>query len=165
MNGFLNMLRKIENVVLISGFMFIVAIIFIQVILRYIFHNTMPWVEELCRYMFIYLTWLGAARAVVDDKHIRVSVLRNKLGDKAKYVDIVVTLLCIFTCVFLLKCGIEMIQKMQSFSQRSATLGVPMWYFYIAVPIGAACMGLRYLQKLIQVDIPAMLGRREVRQE
>ena len=50
--------------------------VFAQVVLaRYVFHNALP-CEELARYVFIYLTWIGADRAVRDDKH--QALLENK---------------------------------------------------------------------------------------
>ena len=70
MQKVIKVLDELEKIVLFSGFAFVIFIVFLQVILRYVFHSSLTWVEELTRYLFVWLTWIAAARAVRDDKHI-----------------------------------------------------------------------------------------------
>ena len=42
-----------------------VVVVFAQVVTRYVFHSPLAWSEELARYMFIWLVWIGAAYATI----------------------------------------------------------------------------------------------------
>jgi len=53
----------------------IVCITFLQVVLRYVFGNPLSWGEELARYIFVWITFLGAAVAYARDTHIRVDAV------------------------------------------------------------------------------------------
>ena len=53
--------NKIEEYFLVYSLILMVALVFIQVIMRYIFNNSLSWSEELVRYIFIWQIWLGAS--------------------------------------------------------------------------------------------------------
>ncbi|MCL2601411.1 MAG: TRAP transporter small permease subunit, partial [Treponema sp.] len=54
------------NIFLMS---FMVIILFIQVIMRRVFNNSLFWSEELARYMFIWLVYLGISHGARLRKH------------------------------------------------------------------------------------------------
>jgi TRAP-type C4-dicarboxylate transport system permease small subunit len=56
-----------------------IVVIAAQVLWRYAFRDALPWTEELARYLFMWITFLGAALAVRDGTHIRVSLLVERL--------------------------------------------------------------------------------------
>ena len=47
-------------------------IIFIQVIMRYVMHNSLSWSEELARYCFVWLIYIGVAYGCKLMKHIKI---------------------------------------------------------------------------------------------
>jgi len=47
-------------------------LIFTQVVFRYILNNSLIWTEELAKYLFVWLTFIGAASVFKDKKHIGV---------------------------------------------------------------------------------------------
>ena len=56
-----------------------VTIIFIQVIARYIVHNSLTWSEEIGRYTFVWITFFGTALAVKERSHVALDILIKKL--------------------------------------------------------------------------------------
>ena len=50
---FLDILEKIQRVILTVSVPAMVLIMFYQVVMRYVFHNSPAWSEELVRYLFI----------------------------------------------------------------------------------------------------------------
>ena len=52
-------------------------IIFVQVVLRW-FGRSLVWAEELARYIMLYQVWIGAAYAVREDAHIRITAIIGK---------------------------------------------------------------------------------------
>ncbi|WP_108658731.1 TRAP transporter small permease [Acuticoccus kandeliae] len=68
-------LEAIVMAALVALFSYIVGITFVQVILRYVFGNSLPWVDETSRYAFIWLVFLAAALATRRAQHIAITVI------------------------------------------------------------------------------------------
>ena len=67
--------RDWERPVLLVLYGYIVAVIFIEVVRRFVFSYSSVWGEETARYAFAYLVWIGAAAAVRERAHIRIGVI------------------------------------------------------------------------------------------
>ena len=76
--------KKLEEIILVWGTMVMTLLIFFQVISRYIFNVSLAWSEEISRYLFIWTVWLAVPYAVVKGRHIRLTVLRDIVGDTGK---------------------------------------------------------------------------------
>ena len=65
----------------------LMAVIFIcatfQVLNRFILHFSAPWTEELCRYAFIWIAFLGIANGIKRGTHLNVNLIENVLPKKA----------------------------------------------------------------------------------
>ena len=55
-----------------------------EVLRREILSYSSIWGEEIARYAFIYLAWVGASAAVKGRSHIRIDVLLHYLSDRLK---------------------------------------------------------------------------------
>jgi len=62
----------------------IVLVMFAQVVFRYTLNNSLSWSEELAKYLFIWLCFLGAAVGIRDRIHIGVDFLADRLPVKWK---------------------------------------------------------------------------------
>ena len=58
------------------------AVVFMQVIARYIFMNAFSWPGEMVRVGVVWTTFLGSYIAIVKKKEIRFGALVNKLSEK-----------------------------------------------------------------------------------
>lgn len=56
------------------------CIVFINVILRYGFESSILSVDELSRYLFVWLTFIGAIVAFMDNAHVQVTFVVEKLS-------------------------------------------------------------------------------------
>ena len=64
-------------------------IILIDVLFRYLFNISFPWLFELEWHLFGLIFLLGAAQTYLLDKHVRVDLFYNKWGGKRrKWIDI-----------------------------------------------------------------------------
>jgi len=68
-------LARISTVIAVTGLMSIVAIVFYEVVGRYVFNQTPTWAESLALVLVLYVTMLGAAVAVRDAGHIGMDSL------------------------------------------------------------------------------------------
>ena len=76
MQNFLKVLNKnIEKWLLLVFYIMLVSTMAIEVLRREVFSYSSIWGEEIVRYSFIYLAWIGAAAAFRDRAHIRIDVI------------------------------------------------------------------------------------------
>ena len=61
-----------------------VVVIFLQIIFRFIISSPLPWSEELARYIFVWISFLGASIGVKRQRHIGIEVVTNLLPARFK---------------------------------------------------------------------------------
>ena len=76
-----NVLLGIETFFMALITIALVAAIFIEVICRYFLFISAAWAEELTRYLFIWLTYIGSAYAVYEGSHTEIDVLKQVHDD------------------------------------------------------------------------------------
>jgi TRAP-type C4-dicarboxylate transport system permease small subunit len=104
-------LDKIEDTCLIAMFATMVGIIFFQVIMRYVFNNSLSWSEELGKFIFVWLSWLGISIGHRRKEHIKITLLVDRLPYKVnKLTEAFTELILIFICGITMYYGIRMIQ-------------------------------------------------------
>lgn len=141
--------KNFEKWFLIISLVAMVLIIFMQVVLRW-FDAATVWAEELARYIMLYQVWIGAAYAVREDAHIRITALIGKLtGKKRKVSETVVLTLWLIFALWLTVEGILLVKEISIMRQVSSAMRIPMTIPYASVPIGGALMSFRLIQKLI----------------
>ncbi len=138
-----------ENVLILLLFVSLV-IVFLQVVMRYVFQNSLSWSEELARYLFIWLTWLSTGYAVRQKRHLRIEMVGDLLSERGKIMlDIVaMTLWCAFT-IFLVVKGGGIAAAIWRRGQVTAALEMPVALTYAAVPVGAAIMAIRLVEEIL----------------
>lgn len=72
------------------GLLAMVLLVFGNVVLRYVFNSGIDVSEELSRWLFIWITFLGAIVAVRDRAHLGTGFLLNRLGDGGKKACLIV---------------------------------------------------------------------------
>ena len=94
--------EKFEEVVSIGLLATMVVIVFFQVVMRYVFQASLSWSEELARYLFLWLIWMGAAWATKLRCHISIDALVMRLKGRAKrYVMLISTIIWFIVAVIL----------------------------------------------------------------
>ena len=149
MRRFNDLLLSLCKYVIILMVPLMTGIIFVQVVLRYVFHSPFSWAEELARYLLIWITCLGSAYAIRDGMHISINYLQSKLkGSAQTLVRMVIYVLTLGFFIYCIKEG--MLFSLAQWTQRSTAMQIPMTFPYIAIPIGFAIMFLVALECLIE---------------
>ena len=141
---------KLEEIFLVSTLAFNVGLIFSQVVMRYIFSNSIFWSEELARYLFIWQAWIAASFATKHSKHINLDIVLNLCP------AVVQKLLYWVTHILWLGFALYIAHKSavltnMIFSRRtiSAAMQIKMGWVYLAVPVSCALMSFRLVQSMI----------------
>jgi TRAP-type transport system small permease protein len=82
-----------------------VVMVFGNVVLRYGFNTGITFSEELSRWAFVWLTFLGAVVAVKDNAHLGTDMLISRLGTAGKKLCLLLAQLCMLGCVALVFWG------------------------------------------------------------
>ncbi|KIL43151.1 TRAP transporter small permease [Jeotgalibacillus campisalis] len=111
----------------------LVSLVFIQVVLRYAFSNGLVWAEELDRYIFVWLMFLGIAMGVYRQKHIAITAVADRLKRFSKGLQILVH---IITGTFFALLGWQGLLFVQmNLSGTAAVLPINLGIIYSIIPV------------------------------
>ncbi|MEM7189199.1 MAG: TRAP transporter small permease [Pseudomonadota bacterium] len=141
--------KNAERWLLLMFYVMLVITMAIEVIRRELFAYSSIWGEEIVRYSFIYLAWIGAAAAVKERAHIRIDVIKHYLGDRAKAVLYIFgDLVMLVVAVIALYWSFETVHVSAKFGSVTDGLRISKVWFLMAVPAGFALMIWRLGQSL-----------------
>ena len=132
-------IRKVMNTAIkficIALFAFMVLIGTYQILVRYIFNSPSTVSEELLTYSFTWMSLFAASYVFGKRDHMRMGFVADKLSpDKLKVLSIILEVITIaFSSIVMVYGGIS-ITKL-SMTQKTASLGIPMGYIYLVIPI------------------------------
>ena len=146
------LLDRLETILSHLAILFLAVafiVIFAQVIARYFFSTGKPWMEELCRYLIIWMTMFCSALGIRKVSHMRIDLLESSLKNRptAKLIlnfsyDLVQL---VFFGVFI-KYGYSYVVSTKT--AITAGLGISKAWVYSAVPVGMTLMLLYTAEKI-----------------
>lgn len=149
-NAFFN---KFISVFITTVFSLMTVIIFVQVVCRYVLQDSLSWSDELARYLFIWLTFLGASVAFHEDTHIKVTYFVDMIRN-AKLRAVVYTLAdmaCLWLLWVFVKDGFVVSSRVLALGQTSSSMEfIPVGLIYLAVPLGSLFMALNIIQHALE---------------
>lgn len=128
----------------------IVALITINVFMRYVMNSSLSWGEELTLWFFVWFVWLAVSHAFHKRAHVRITAFRDLLSDRvARILDLIVDLLILtFLVILTIEC-LKLINLPFVANQSSVVLGIPIPVLYASAPIGASLSAIRVIQHMI----------------
>lgn len=144
----------------IVTFMFIVmmAVIFIQVVCRFVLFISIPWSEEIVRYIWISIAFIGAGAAVSLNAHIEIDILgsiiknmknNNRKRLAAKLSDILRYLILLALSLYMTNMELGYTLKIHKTNQLSAAMHMPMWILDALITFGFFSVAVHCIIRLI----------------
>lgn len=150
-----------EETLLVIFSSIMVSVITLQVFMRHVMGSSLSWSEELARFCFIWLVYIGISYGVKKQRHIKVDVLLIILKGKQKLIlNILANILFLGFAIFVIIYGYNISQQLLGWGQTSPALKIPMGLVYLASPVGMAFTSIRIIQQLIK-QIKALSGKEE----
>lgn len=143
-------MKKILEAILAINLAVLSCIVFINIILRYGFQTSILSVDELSRYLFVWLTFIGAIVAFMDNAHVQVTFWwrnspRMATTSRSGYPFL--------NLIYLWRTGLgATLKTIQDWSDYSPILGLPIGLMYAAclpTSLVIAFFELRHLYQLI----------------
>lgn len=141
-------LRIAERVTVVTIFLVMIALYFINVLSRQVggtFATNFAWVEETVRLLSLFLVFLALGLALERGRHVGVYSWRDRIAARLhlplrKIIDVI----SLVFSLYLAWLGYTMTAFVYSTGQISPTLNVPIFWIYLAPAIGFLLLGLRY---------------------
>lgn len=141
---------------MLLGMAVVATAVVAEVILRYAAGRSLIFTEELSRYGMIWVALLAAVLVMREDGHI-ASGATGSLGPRAQRIARVVAEL--LSLLFLLVLGVAGLQVLPAqLDQETLTLGVTIFWFYLALPVSAGLMALVIVTRLLGLDRSPVQG-------
>ncbi|MDQ4059804.1 MAG: TRAP transporter small permease, partial [Pseudomonadota bacterium] len=113
-----------------------VALVFANVVSRYLFNRSFIWAEELSQYLMVWVTFLGAGLALRQGRHVAVEMLQDALpGPIGRAMRLLVAVLVIAFLVVLAILGFQIV--LFTWEQETPAMNISAGIPYLAVPVGA----------------------------
>ncbi len=141
LNALMTRIAKVEFT-LVAIMIAIMAIVnFLQVVFRYVIQGSLPWSEELLRFLFVWTTFLGASIGVRKGAHLGLSALVDLLPrGPRKIINLIVFAICAGFCGLIAALGYSVVAMQIAYNVRSSAMAIPMWWGTIIIPISFIIM-------------------------
>ena len=153
--------KLFNGVSLLLGLMLVVmiALVFLNVILRFFFNSGLVWSEEVSRYVFVYVIYIGAIVAMKENAHLGVDTLIKNVPEKVKLVLFILGRLVIITVMAVLVKG-SYAMVIQSMTAKAAATGLPLSFVYcVGLLTGAAIILISLLNIIEVIKTPKHIHR------
>lgn len=125
------------------------AFIIVEVCIRSLGFQGIPWVEEMGRMMLVTTTLVGSSMAVKSNGHAVMDVLYNMVSAKVAYVlRIIVHLFCGIAYFFMGIFAFQWTKQLFSIGKTMDSVRFPVYPFWIIITIAFVTMGFRYLAQI-----------------
>lgn len=133
---------------ILNGLM--VLFVFLNVVLRTFFNSGLTWSEELARYLFVYVTYIGAISAMRANGHLGVDTLISRVKPKVQMAMYLVsqTMIAVLMCI-LISGAYKMV--LQNTESRTAALGIPYSVLYFAGIITGISIAILAIANIVHV--------------
>jgi TRAP-type C4-dicarboxylate transport system permease small subunit len=157
--GLDRVVARIEAGVVIVLVSSLTAVTFAQVVTRYGLGDPLIWSEELARYLFVWVSMVGAALAIREGGHFGLDLLIGRVPTLRPILAPVVTTVVIVFVAIVLKTGID--ETRLASTQFAMTFPMRMQWAYLALPVGAALMLFHLVVRLFLAPTTHTLDVRE----
>jgi TRAP-type C4-dicarboxylate transport system permease small subunit len=134
----------LEKWVLVLLLFFLAAFAVAQIILRNFFSFGLVWGDDLLRHGVLWISFLGATRATLENKHIRIDLLPRVLPARLSFIaDLMCCLTSLVVCLLLLWASWNFVQG-ERLAGGVAFASIQYWWLELIFPISFALMACRF---------------------
>ena len=117
----------------------ITVVVALGVFFRFVLNNSLPWTEEVAKFVMVWLAFIGAPVVLKEGGHIAIDFIPARLPVRLGH-----ALLLVIQIVVMVVLAVLVYQgwalAWNALPQVAATVEVSLFYIFLAVPIGSALM-------------------------
>jgi TRAP-type C4-dicarboxylate transport system permease small subunit len=135
---------RAEQILLVAFLGFMIAIAFLQIVLRNFFFTGLDWGDLLVRNLVLWVGLIGATLATKEEKHINIDIVTRWLPSLGKKVVALFThLFSFFVCCCLAYAALKFIKNELQMGNNTF-LGIPAWVPEMILPVSFILMAARF---------------------
>jgi TRAP-type C4-dicarboxylate transport system permease small subunit len=144
--------RHLERTVLITSYLVIAMVIFVEVIRRFVFQVQAPWSTTLPPYLFLVMTWVGCAYNARLRAHLSFSEFRAGMPRIGQLfcVCLDAVLWLTFALIVIVTTLKQTANSAANFQILLGTDNVMQWWFYACVPASWLILCARVIENLTE---------------
>jgi len=148
--------KPIEEMVAVAAMALLVLITLANVLVRYLTDESFAWTEEISVFLMVLMALAGASAVAGRDRHIRIEFFYTRRSPGMPTVPrrrLQLLSAALSTAVFMLLAVLfaRWTWDQYRFAETSMGLGVPLWWYGIAMPVLCAAIAWRCLMWLRHV--------------
>jgi TRAP-type C4-dicarboxylate transport system permease small subunit len=152
------LLGHIETTLLCFIIATMLGMALLKIGLRYLFHTGILWNEVMLQHFTLWLTFLGAALATREKRHINIDVLTRVLPARlVQWTTLLIHLISLIVVGTLAYTSIEFVRNEQM-SDATLVGNIPLWCAKLIIPIGFGLIAL-HLAIQMAMDIHQSVKR------
>lgn len=158
--GLIHVEQNLERYLMYFLYIFIITVVFVEVLRRYGLGMSSLWSGETARYSFLYLTYIGISWAAYNRAHIRIDILLRETSQRVRgYLYILSDLIMMLLAVYAIRYTLPLIQTSLEFGAKTQALRINRAFAQVAIPIGFSLMIIRVLQRTYRDVMDVRAGR------
>lgn len=140
-------LSRVLEIILVVILTTMVVLVFGNVVARYVFNSAITWAEEVSRFLFVWLTFVGASFGLQKGLHLGMDIVVSRFKPRLRRAIEVVNgvIILIFLGVWIVG-GIHLIEA--NLNYMSPATGFSMGLVYMIGPLAAILMTLETVGRL-----------------
>ena len=142
--------RNFERTVMVSSYLLIAAIIFVEVFRRFVLNQQAPWSTTLPPFLFLIMTWFGCSYNVRLRTHLAFSEFRTNMPRNGQMLCLLLdaVLWFIFCVIVVVTAARVSANSAANFQILLGTDNVLQWWFLATVPLAFILMAGRVFENL-----------------
>jgi TRAP-type C4-dicarboxylate transport system permease small subunit len=129
----------------VAVFSAMVVVTTLGVFFRYVLNNALPWAEEADRYLFIWLSFVGASITMRHKAHIAVDLVVRYVRPNLRGYFALLSQACVLAFLCVVFWASLPVIELTSETRATAT-DIPMSWVYLATPTGCILIGIESLR-------------------
>ncbi len=127
----------------------VIIVVMLQILFRFVIQKPLSWSEELSRYLFIWLVYIGGYVCTRSNSHLGLTFFVDSMPKKMGKIMSIISNGAVFIYqIIVISFGFQLVSRVMR--QPSAVLRVPMGFIYLAIPLGMLLMFIREILNLIE---------------
>ncbi len=150
LDALINKSCRFLNLTIALALAIMVVLVFGNVVLRYVFNSGIAVSEELSRWLFVWITFLGGIAAIHENAHLGTDMLTSRLSARGKKACYVLGHLIMLYVTWLCLQG-SWQQTLLNADMAAPVTGLTMAMFYASGVVFSVCAGVLLLLRLFRV--------------
>ncbi|MBZ9566726.1 TRAP transporter small permease [Modicisalibacter tunisiensis] len=160
----------IERVIVAGSILVMAALMSAHVVGNLLFQQGISGTYEVTEMLIVIITFVGVGYATRNARHISMSAIYDQLGGHLRKGLLII--ICLGTAVLMFYFAYksaEYVMTIYGRGRASASLHIPLWIIYLALPVGFTLAGVQYLltvaRNLVSQDIYRSFNEKEAYSE